>query len=130
MGVSSDLQRVIVARLKAAVPSVAGRVYSRRVRENAVMPYVRVGNSYGFDDSAECVNGENVTLQLDIFASSYPDDQAVKDTTDEVRRALKGWANTDVLTMSPLQVSLWRIEDDPDPAVLHGIVQVETAIED
>ena len=129
MGISSDLQRVIVARLKAAVPSVAGRVYDRRPPESAIMPYVRVGNAYGFDDSAECIDGESVTIQLDIFASSYPDSRVVKDTTEEVRRALKGWSNTDLLTMSPMHVSLWRVEDDPDPAVLHGIVQVETAIE-
>ena len=129
MGISSDLQRVIVARLKAAVPSVAGRVYDRKVREGATMPYVRVGPVYGLPDDAECIEGDEITVQIDVFASSYPDSRAVNDATDEVRRALNGWADTNALTMHPMRVSLWRIMDDPDPAALHGVVQVEAMVE-
>ena len=130
MGVSSDLQRVIVARLKAAAPMLAGRVYDRKPPESAAMPYARVGPAYGVDDSAECIDAEEITLQIDVFASSYPDSRVINDATGEVKRALKGWADTAALTMHPLRVSLWRVEEDPDPAVLHGVVQVEAMVED
>lgn len=129
MGISSDLQRIIVARLKAEVGLVGGRVYDRRAPEAATMPFVRVGPVSGYDDSAECIDSQVVTAQIDVFASSYPDSGAVNDVTDEVRQALNGWADTDRLTMHPLRVTLWRIMDDPDPSALHGVVQVEAMVE-
>lgn len=129
MGVSSDLQRAIVARLKSAVPSVSGRVYDRKVAESATMPYCRVGPVYGQPDDADCIEGQRLTVQIDVFASSYPDSRAVNDATDEVRAALHGWVDTTALTMHPMRVTLWRIMDDPDPSALHGVVQVEVALE-
>lgn len=130
MGTISDLQRVIVARIEAAVPSLADSIYDRKVPEGAALPYASIGPAYGHDDSAECIDGQSVTVQIDIFASSYPDSQVASDTTAAVRRALNGWADTEVLTMSPMHVSLWQVIDDPDPAKLHGFVQVEVSVED
>ena len=128
MGISSDLQRVIVARLKAAVPSVAGRVYDTPP-ETAQMPYISIGPSYWNDDSAECIRARVETIQCDIWASNRPDKRAAKDATDEVAAALDGWQDTDALTMHPLRVSLVRVMDDPTPGVVHGVVQVEASIE-
>ena len=128
MGISSDLQRVIVARLKAAVPSVAGRVYDNPP-ETALMPYISIGPSYWNDDSAECIRARLETVQVDICASNRPDKRAAKDATDEVAAALDGWQDTDALTMHPLRVSLVRVMDDPSPGVVHGVVQVEAMVE-
>ena len=127
MGISSDLQRVIVARLKAAVPSVAGRVYDTPP-ETAQMPYISIGPSYWNDDSAECIRARVETIQCDIWASNRPDKRAAKDATDEVAAALDGWAVED-LAMHPLRVSLVRVMDDPAPGVVHGVVQVEAMVE-
>lgn len=128
MGISSDLQRAIVARLKAAVPSVAGRVYDNPP-ETAAMPYISIGPSYWSDDSAECIRARVETVQVDIWASNRPDKQAAKDATDEAAAALDGWAS-DVLAMHPLRVSLVRVMDDPTPGVVHGVVQVEAMVEE
>ena len=128
MGTSSDLHRAIVARLKSAVPSVSGRVYDRKVAESAAMPFCRVGPVYGQPDDADCIEGQRLTVQIDVFASSYPDSRAVNDATDEVRDALHGWEDG-TLTMHLARVTLWRIMDDPDPSALHGVVQVEVALE-
>lgn len=127
MGISSDLQRVIVARLKAAVPSVAGRVYDNPP-ETAAMPYVSIGPSYWNDDSAECIRARVETVQVDIWASNRPDKRAAKDATDEVAEALDGWA-ADGLVMHSLRVTLVRVMDDPAPGVVHGVVQVEADIQ-
>ena len=127
MGISSDLQRVIVARLKAAVPSVAGRVYDNPP-ETAPMPYISIGPSYWNDDSAECIRARLETVQIDVWASNRPDKQAAKDATDDVVLALDGWAS-DVLAMHPLRVALVRVMDDPSPGVVHGVVQVEAMVE-
>ena len=127
MGVSSDLQRVIVARLREAVPSVAGRVYDNPP-ETAQMPYASIGPSYWNDDSAECIRARAETVQVDIWASNRPDKRAAKDATDEAAAALDGWA-VDDLAMHPLRVSLVRVMDDPTPGVVHGVVQVEAMVE-
>lgn len=128
MGISSDLQRVIVARLKAAVPSVAGRVYDSP-NETAAQPYITIGPSYWNDDSAECVKARVETVQIDIWASNKPDKRSAKDATDEVAEALDGWADEAILTMHPLRVVMVRVMDDPAPGVVHGVVQVEAMVE-
>ena len=127
MGISSDLQRAIVARLKAAVPSVAGRVYDNPP-ETADMPYISIGPSYWTSDDAECIKARVETVQVDIWASNRPDKQAAKDATDEAAAALDGWAS-DMLAMPPLRVSLVRVMDDPTPGVVHGVIQIECAVE-
>ncbi len=127
MGISTDLQRVIVARLRAAVPTLAGRVYDNPP-ETAQMPYASIGPSYWSDDSSECIRARVETIQIDVWASNRPDKQAAKDATDEAAAALDGWSS-DALAMHPLRVSLVRVMDDPSPGVVHGVVQVEAMVE-
>lgn len=127
MGTSSDLQRLIVARLRSAVPSVAGRVYDGPA-ETATMPYISIGPSYWSDDDAECIEGRSEVIQIDIWASNRPNKAAAKDATDEVAAALKGWSS-EAIAMHPLRVVLVRVMDDPAPGVVHGVVQVEAMIE-
>ena len=128
MGTSSDLQRVIVARLKSAVPAVSGRVYDGP-SETAQMPYISIGPSYFTDASAECIPARDETLQIDVWGSSKPNRAAVKDAVDQVYDALHGWQDTAALTMHPLRVSLVRVMDDAQQGIIHGVVQVEAMIE-
>ena len=48
--------------------------------------------------------------------------------TARAAAALDGWAS-DVLAMHPLRVSLVRVMDDPTPGVVHGVIQIECAVE-
>lgn len=128
MGISSDLQKLIVARLREAVPSVQGRVYDNPP-ETAEMPYVSIGPSYWSTDDAECIEGRSEVVQIDVWASNRPNKAAAKDATDEVSAALKGWAS-DAIAMHPLRVVLVRVMDDPQAGVAHGVVQVEALIEE
>ena len=128
MGISSGLQRLIVARLKSAVPAVSGRVYDGP-SETAQMPYVSIGPSYFTPDDAECIRGRSETLQIDVWGASKPNRAAVKDAVDQVYDALHGWQDTAALTMHPMRVSLVRVMDDPQSGVVHGVVQVEAMIE-
>ena len=128
MGISSDLQRLIVARLKAAVPSVEGRVYDGP-SEGAAMPFASIGPSYFSHDDAECVRVRSETLQIDVWGASKPNRAALKNAVDEVVEALDGYADTDALTMHQLRIELVRIMDDPQAGVVHGVVQVEAMVE-
>ena len=128
MGVSSDLQKLIVARLIEAVPAVSERVYDGP-SETAQMPYVSIGPSYFTPDDAECIRGRSETLQIDVWGSSKPNRAAVKDAVDEVVDALDGYADTAALTMHPMRVSLVRVMDDVQQDIIHGVVQVEAMVE-
>ena len=128
MGASSDLQKLIVARLISSVPAVSGRVYDGP-SETAQMPFISIGPSYFTPDDAECIPGRNETLQIDVWGASKPNRAAVKDAVDEVVDALEGYADTAALTMHPLSVALVRIMDDPQAGVVHGVVQVEAMVE-
>lgn len=128
MGISSDLQKLIVARLKSAVPAVSGRVYDGP-SETAQMPFISIGPSYFTPDDVECIRGRSETLQIDVWGSSKPNRAAVKDAVDQVYDALHGWQDTAALTMHPMRVSLVRVMDDPQSGVVHGVVQVEAMIE-
>ena len=128
MGISSDLQRLIVARLKDAVPSIEGRVYDGP-SEGAAMPFASIGPSYFSHDDAECVRVRLETIQIDVWGHSKPNRGVLKNAVDEVVGALDGYADTDEMTMHPLRVDLVRIMDDPKAGVVHGVVQVEAMVE-
>ena len=128
MGVSSDLQKLIVARLKSAVPAVSGRVYDGP-SETAQMPFISIGPSYFTPDDAECIRARSENLQVDIWGASKPNRAAVKDAVDQVYDALHGWEDTAALTMHPMRVSLVRVMDDAQQGIIHGVVQVEAMIE-
>ena len=97
--------------------------------EKTPMPYIVIGPSYWISADAGCVEARDVTLQVDAYDSAS-NKGVLEDLTDDVAAALTGWADTSVLTMHPLSVSLVRIMDDPDGVSVHGVVQVEAMVED
>ncbi|WP_313349791.1 DUF3168 domain-containing protein [Paracoccus sp. (in: a-proteobacteria)] len=116
-------------RLSAEVAAVNGRVYDRAT-ETDEFPYITLGPSYWADESAECIEARNMTVQIDVFCESGAGAGKgnAEDVVDDVAAALKGWADTDALTMHPLRVTLVRVMDDPSGCV-HGVVQVEAMVE-
>lgn len=126
MRAGRQLRRIIMDRLIEQVPEVAGRVYDRAI-EATPMPYITLGASFWSDDSAECIQARSQTVQIDIWHDSNKG--VIEDITDDVTAALDGWADQGALTMHPLRVTLVRIMDDPDPGIVHGVVQVEAEME-
>lgn len=120
------LRRIIRDRIVAQVPGLMGRVYDRAV-ETTPYPYATLGPSYWTDDSTECIKARVQTVQVDIWGDAAKG--VVEDLVDDVATVLDGWVDTDALTMHPLRVVLARTTDDPQPGVVHGIVQVEAMLE-
>lgn len=121
------LRRIIMNRIIEQVPELGGRVYDRAV-EATPYPYVTLGAGYWTPDDAECIPARAHTVQVDIWGGGNKG--LVEDIADDVASALDGWSDTDTLTMHPLRVTLTRVMDDPQPGVVHGVVQVEAEIED
>lgn len=120
------LRQVVRARILDQVPGLTD-VYDRATK-SAVYPYATLGVSYWTDDSVECIEAREVTLQIDVWHSQLSKG-AAEDLTDDIATALRGWADEAALTMHPLRVSLVRVMDDPDGVSVHGVVQVEAMVE-
>ena len=122
------LRQIVRARIMAQVPALAGKVFDRAT-EGLAYPYATLGPSYWSDSSVQCIEAREITLQIDIW-HSQSNKGVLEDLTDDVAAALNGWADTSVLTMHPLSVTMVRVMDDPDGKSLHGVVQVEAMVED
>lgn len=79
------LQAWLVQALKAA-DIADGRVYDR-VPEGAAMPYVSIGPSDEVSDDAECIDGAEISQQLDVW-SDRPGFPEAKTIAGEIRAAL------------------------------------------
>lgn len=126
MRAGRTLRQLVMARLIEQVPDLGGRVYDRAM-ETTPYPYATLGPSYWTDDSVECIPGREQTVQIDVWGSGNKG--VVEDIVDDAAAALDGWVDTDALTMHPLRVVLARVMDDPQPGVVHGVLQVEAALE-
>lgn len=78
---SLDIQGAVVAVLKSvgALPSVVGgRVYDA-VPPGATFPYISLGDGQVLPDKADCIDGAEVILQIDVWsrAVGYPEAKAI-----------------------------------------------------
>lgn len=120
------LRQIVRSRIIAQVPALTG-VYDRPT-ESAAFPYATLGASYWTDDSTECFEAREITLQIDLW-HSQSNKGIAEDLTDDIAAAIKGWADEAVLAMHPISVSLVRVMDDPDGVSVHGVVQIEAMVE-
>lgn len=128
MRVGRTLRRIVMNRINLEVPALDGRVYDR-VTESVDSPYVTLGPSSWIDDSAECIEAREITLQIDLWGS-LTSKGAVEDLTDDVATALHGWSDETALTMHPINVVGADVEDDPDGVSVHGYVTLRAMVED
>ncbi len=92
--------------------------------------YISRGPFYGIADDADCVDGQEITAQIDIW-SRRPDRWSMDDMVSAVRAALhEKDFDLSASALVSLRVSLWRIMDDPDPLTVHGVVQLTALIEE
>jgi len=126
-----ELQGAIIARLKAdaGVTALVGtRVYDRIPKE-APFPYVSYGPTDMLSDDAECINGFNIAVQIDVWSRAVGTPEA-KRIGNAVRRALHDSelvlpTNTFVL----LRHRQSRTLTDPDGLTSHRFVAFESIVE-
>ena len=126
MRAGRTLRQIVRARILDQVPGLNG-VYDRAT-ESSVYPYATLGASYWTDGSVECIEAREITLQIDLW-HSQSNKGVAEDLTDDIATALRGWADTDALTMHPLEIESVRVNDDPDGVSVHGIVIVRAMVE-
>ncbi|MTH61441.1 DUF3168 domain-containing protein [Paracoccus litorisediminis] len=127
MRAGRTLRRIVMDRIIAHVPDLGGRVFDMATK-GVDHPYATLGPSYWVDDSTECIDARETTLQVDLWHDSSSKGE-LEDLVDDVTAALKGWADTVSLTMHPVEISLVQIMDDPDGVSVHGVIQIEAMVE-
>ena len=120
------LRQIVIDRIADQVPSLTAVVDN--ATEGTAYPFASMGPSDWVPADAECIMARDYSLQIDIW-HNHTSKGATEDIVDDIATALRGWADTDALTMHPLRVSLVRVMDDPDGVSVHGVIQVEGLVE-
>ena len=128
---SLELQGAIVARLKASAgltALVSGRVYDA-VPSNPLFPYITVGEGDETSDDVDCVDGFEISLDIDVWSRAVGFPEA-KRISDEVRKALK----TPDLTIPTNAMVYFRHRQtrflrDPDGLTSHAVMTFEAFAE-
>lgn len=129
---STDIRRlaqIVMDRVAAAVPELGGRV-QEWATEDLAYPYCTLGAIYGAQADVECIEADDWTIQLDLWGERPEWNKAsLAGLAQKVRAALKGWSDTDEVTMHPLTVQTPRVMDDPDGVTVHAVLLVEAMVE-
>jgi len=128
---SLELQGAIVARLKASAgltALVSGRVYDA-VPSTPLFPYITVGEGDETSDDVDCVDGFEISLDIDVWSRAVGFPEA-KRISDEVRKALK----TPDLTIPTNALVYFRHRQtrflrDPDGLTSHAVMTFEAFAE-
>ena len=92
--------------------------------------YISRGPVFGLDDGADCIDGLEITVQLDVWSRKNN-----RWTCDEIVNAVRKALHEQELQLTEnalvqIRVELWRVIDDPDPLTTHGVVQIVAMIEE
>lgn len=126
-----ELQGKIVTLLKASpelTALIGGRVYDR-VPEGVQFPYVSFGPSDEVSDDADCIDGFEVTMQLDVWsrAVGFPECRSI---VDAVRMALPEdgiqFADNALVTFNH---RISRVFRDQDGLTSHGAMTFQAFVE-
>lgn len=129
--VSLELQGAIVKRLKEFAPLtllVDQRVYDD-VPAGAAMPYVSLGPDQVVSDNVECIDGYEITIQIDAWSvtKGLPE---VKKVAEAVRQALNAYdlplADNALVSIEHRQTRNLR---DPDGVTNHAVIEFVAIVE-
>lgn len=141
MDASFELIGAMMTQLKAAtsVTALVGQRIYDRVPElqdgtpNVAYPYISVGPTSSIPADFDCIDGEDVTIQFDIW-SSGPGEAFSSVECRKICSAVKRALHDAELVLSEnalvtLQWELTRTMRDPNPAICHGAVQFTATVE-
>lgn len=141
MDASVELIKVMVAQLEATpeVTSLVGNRFYDRVPERQgkpradLYPYVSLGPSTAIPDDFDCMDGEEITVQFDVWSSGKDEAFGTVECRKICGAIKKALHNVDlslsVNALVSLQHEMTRIIDDPNPAVSHGVIQFTAVVE-
>ena len=133
MSAAAELQKLVLDHLLAdpdVVALVGDRIYDG-ARADVVFPYIEFGPGDTVDDSAECVDVAEETLQLDIWTQLHGRLVQARRISGAVRKSLKALSGPmpDPYAFAGVINVGSRVFDDPDGISAHGVVTLTARIE-
>jgi hypothetical protein len=121
---SLELQRTIVARLKADAPLAAiigARVYDQPPA-TPMFPYITLGEDHTLPDRGQGYDGSDVSLTIHAWSkgTGFPEAkrmiEAIRASLTDAPLALTGHRLVNI------EFEDSRVLRDPDPAITHGVI--------
>lgn len=130
-----ELLRAVISRLKAdaGVSLFTTRVYDRPTDGQKVSPYISMGPSDAFTADAECIDGVEITMQIDCW--SWGPNEAfgsaeVRKLAGAVRACLHEAEFTlDENALATIRHNITRYQLDGDGATNRAILSVTAFVE-
>lgn len=134
MSASAELQGLFYSTLSgdAAIMAISNGVYDRVPASpfGTKTAYITLGATDSVDDTAECIDGQEINTTIHIWSRSVGKVEC-KRLTDLVRRKLhRASLSLTENALVFLEVESTRVFDDPDGLTTHGVVQVRAAVEE
>lgn len=134
MMVGEELQRLYYTTLTStpAIMALANGVYDKipTAPFGTKTAYISFGPTDSSEDDADCISGQTITTQIDVWSRSVGSLEA-KTLTDLVRKALhrKSLALSDNALVDT-SVETTRVFRDPDGITTHGVITVSALVEE
>lgn len=142
MDPSAELLTAVLQRLRAT-PAVTvfveNRIFDKAPTNQkgeitAKFPYITTGPSTAIPDDVDCIYGEEVTIQLDVWSSGTGEAASTIECRKICGAVKKALHDVEDLVLSvnalvTIQHEVTRILPDPNPAIKHGAVQFTATIE-
>jgi hypothetical protein len=134
MNSGEELQRLYFTTLTGdtAIMAIANDVYDKVPEKpyGSKTAYISFGATDQTEDDAECISGQQVTMQIDILSKAAGSLEC-RNLTDLVRRKLhRQVLSIDTNALIDVWVGITRVFRDPDGLTTHGVVQVTAMIEE
>jgi hypothetical protein len=127
---SLELQKRLVAALKAlAMTEVGDRIYDR-VPEAAAFPYLSIGDCQVLPDKAGCIDGSEVFLQIDAWsrATNYGETKTI------AKQIVARLDDAEDLNVDGYDVIVFELQGvqhlrDPDGMTRHAAITFRTLVQ-
>lgn len=127
---SLPLQDALIKALRAegVLPIVGERVYDQ-VQSKPTYPYVSLGDGQVLPDKAECIDGVEVSLQIDVWSRGVGYVEA-----KQIGAAIIEVLDDQPLTVDGFNVTVFELSDaqylrDPDGLTRHGAITFRALLE-
>lgn len=134
MSVTAELQKLVIDTLKAdaAVSAIVGAAVYDYPPASDPMPRITIGASDAIPDDADCVAGQEITLQVDCWSRDQGKLHPCRSLVDAVRGALHDadLALPDPYSLNTIRVTQARVFPDQDGITAHGVVVVSALVEE
>lgn len=135
MSPERELWKKVYERLKgtstlmAMVDGIFDKVPSKEWNSGSFQAIISRGPITSVDDSSDCIDGAEVTLQIDVWVRESAR-SVCSDILQEVRKALRAPLEFDYNALNSVSVDSWDVLDDPDPLTQHGILFLTAIVEE